>query len=109
MKKMVLLSLVMATIAVTAGCANGLPKDCFLRRWFCGKECMEANTVCYPPIDCPTCPPACSTCPSCDSCNTPAYLEAPIVSNSGCSSCSTAPALPSDSVIIPSPQPQNYK
>ena len=100
MKKAFLLSFVVLTVALSVGCSNGLPRNCLLRKWFCGKECYQES--CYTPD-------TCSTCPTCPSYSSGVVVGDPVVSDTGCSSCS-APALPvvSPTITTPSPAPTSY-
>lgn len=104
MKKTFLLLFVVATITLTVGCSNGLPRNCLLRKWFCGKECYEPAVTCYTPDSCST--GACPTCPS----STGVIVGDPILTDS-CPSCA-APSLPpaatGTTTTTPSPQPYSY-
>lgn len=98
MKKAILLSFVVLTVALTVGCSNGLPRNCLLRKWFCGKECYQES--CYTPDTCSTCP---SSYPS------GVIVGEPVATESGCSTC-TAPSLPAatPTITTPSPAPYSY-
>ncbi|MBR0236864.1 MAG: hypothetical protein IJQ39_02110 [Thermoguttaceae bacterium] len=107
MKKAFLLLFVVLTVALTVGCTNGLPRNCLLRKWFCGKECYQEPAMsCYTPDACSTCP----TCPTCPSYSSGVVVGDPVVPDTGCSTCS-APSLPpaaSPILTTPSPAPTSY-
>lgn len=101
MKKAFLLSFVVLTVAMSVGCSNGLPRNCLLRKWFCGKECYQE-----PAYSCYT-PETCSTCPTCPSYSSGVVVGDPVVTDGGCSAC-TAPSLPAAAPTITTPSPAPY-